>query len=252
MQLIKNRTKFDPKKVEQILINENKFITDLFSVTAIPERKDFNEDDETSEKAHNFGFNMQGKKTSRAKSLQELQQRLEAITSKKKLTYKDKLTKKGLKNRMKKKNKREERNTKQKLVRVAKLTAKTEKNVGDSTIDEGHTKPIFNSEDKMVYSKFDFANLEEQKEKIQKLEERGETEKALEIKEKAAWRNALAKVKGQKVKDDPTLLKKSMRKQEQKQRSSKKKWENRIQGVQRAKDERQQKRTENIEKKKKR
>lgn len=37
MQLSKN--KFDSKKVEQFLINENKFITDLFSVAAIPDRK---------------------------------------------------------------------------------------------------------------------------------------------------------------------------------------------------------------------
>lgn len=36
MHLLKN--KFDSKKVEQFLINENKFITDLFSVAAIPER----------------------------------------------------------------------------------------------------------------------------------------------------------------------------------------------------------------------
>lgn len=215
------------------------------------------------------GFNAVGSKTSRAKSLHELQQRLEAITGKKKLTYKEKLAKKGLKNRMKKKTKQDERNAKQKLIRAAKLTnaeIKIEENDTKPTI----TKPVFNSEDKMVFSKFDFANLgkkqhkkqekdpkkllkkfEEQKDKLQKLEESGEIEKVTEIKEKTAWKNALAKAEGVKIKDDPTLLKKSVKKKEQKQRSSKKKWEKRQQGVQKAKEERQQKRTENIEKRKK-
>lgn len=201
--------------------------------------------------------------------MHELKQRLEAITSKRKLTYKEKLTKKGLKNRMKKKNKQDERNAKQKLIRAANLTKKDIK-TEESDQQPNTVKPVFNSEDKIVFSKFDFANLgkkrhknqekdpkkllqklEEQKDKLQKLEESGETEKVIEIKEKTAWKNALAKSEGVKVKDDPTLLKKSVKKKEQKQRSSKNKWERRLQGVQKAKEERQQKRSENIVKRKK-
>ncbi|XP_018575032.1 surfeit locus protein 6 homolog [Anoplophora glabripennis] len=269
MQLLKN--KFDSKKVEQFLISENKFITDLFSITAIPERKDFLENDVEDDdmNGQNSGFSVLGTKTSRAKSLQELQQRLEAITSKKKLTYKEKLAKKGLKNRMKKKSKQDERNAKQKLIRAAKLT-NTEIKIEEGDTKPNTTKPVFNSENKMVFSKFDFANLgmkrqkkqekdpkkllkkiDEQKDKLQKLEESGETEKIIEIKEKTAWKNAFAKAEGVKVKDDPTLLKKSLKRKEQKQRSSKNKWEKRQQGVQKAKEERQQKRSDNIEKRKK-
>lgn len=216
-----------------------------------------------------------GKKTTRAKSLEELQQRLQAITSKKKLTYKEKLTKKGLKNRMKKKNLQDERNAKKKLLRASKLMEKNEANGQEvKTENEKDTStqpPIFNKEDKMVFSKIDFANLgkpnkkvkkekdpkkllqqiENEKEKLEKLKESGEIEKAIEIKEKTAWKNALAKASGEKVKDDPILLKKSLKKQEQKQRSSKKKWEQRIQGVEKAKEEKQKKRQENIQKRKK-
>lgn len=67
---------------------------------------------------------LNGKKTSRAKSLEELQQRLQAITSKKKLTYKEKLTKKSLKNRMKKKNSQDEMKCKQKVTKSFKVNGK--------------------------------------------------------------------------------------------------------------------------------
>jgi len=91
----------------------------------------------------------------------------------------------------------------------------------------------------------------EEKSKLDRLEESGETHKVVQIKEKTAWKNALAKAEGRKVKDDPILLKKSVLKKEQKVRSSKKKWEARIKGVEKAKDDRQKKRAGNIDKKKK-
>ncbi|KAG5892310.1 hypothetical protein JTB14_023490 [Gonioctena quinquepunctata] len=272
MQL--SQGKFDIKQIRGFLIEENKFITDLLARTCIPERKEFGEDDD-EEKVEGPHFNPNQKKTSRAKSLIELQERLEAIRSKKKLTYKEKLTKKGLKNRMKKKSNQNERNAKEKLKRAAKLTASTEIKTGVGEVKEEPTKsdgekPVFNKEDKLVYSKFDFENLGQHKntkrekdpkkllkklkendEKLQKLKESGEVEKAVEIKEKTSWMNALAKAEGQKVKDDPALLMKSVKKQEQKQRSSKKKWEQRISGVEKTKEERQKKRSENIQKRKK-
>lgn len=210
-------------------------------------------------------------KKPRAKSLQELEERLKAITSKKKLTYKEKLAKKGLKNRMKKKNKQDVRNAKSKLERAAKSIVKSENETENITETQSKDKkPVFNSDNKIVFSKIDFANLGKKKVKkqeqdpekllkklteekniLEKLEQSGETHKVVQIKEKTAWKNALAKAEGQKVKDDPILLKKSVQKKEQKVRSSKKKWEARITGVQKGKDEKQKKRTENIEKRKK-
>lgn len=44
------------------------------------------------------------------------------------------------------------------------------------------------------------------------LNQAGEKEKASHLMEKTAWKNALAKAEGQKIKDDPLLLKKSVKK----------------------------------------
>lgn len=242
----------------------------IFHVSELEE----NESDDENVK-HSQSANKTGKKTSRAQSLQELQQRLQALTAnKKRLTYKEKLEKKGIKNRMKKKNHQDERNAQKKLARATKLENITKDKVeGDSaekSNERPSIKPIFNKGDKMVFSKIDFANLgktkkikkekdprkllkkiEVQKEKIEKLKEEGKIEIAIQIKEKTAWQNALAKVEGQKVKDDPMLLKKSLKKKTQKKQSSKKKWEQRIKNVEKAKEEKQQKRMANIQKKKK-
>ncbi|XP_050297191.1 surfeit locus protein 6 homolog [Anthonomus grandis grandis] len=275
MQLTKpERNKFDAKKIEQLILSESRFITNLLTISAIPERRDAEEDEESdpnNPQKRPLLLNGGDKKT-RATSLHELEERLKAITSKKKLSYKEKLAKKNLKNRMKKKSKQDVRNAELKLKRAAKQTVKNEEIKPDTNTPEvsNEKKPVFNSENKLVFSKIDFANLgkkkvkkqekdpekllnklKEQKSKLEQLEQSGETHKVLEIKEKTAWKNALAKAEGQKVKDDPILLKKSVDKKEQKIRSSKKKWEARIQGVQKSKDEKQKKRKENIDKRKK-
>lgn len=51
--------------------------------------------------------------------------------------------------------------------------------------------------------------LKKQKETLKELNVAGDKEKAAHIMEKTAWKNALAKAEGQKIKDDPILLKKS-------------------------------------------
>ncbi|XP_060523465.1 surfeit locus protein 6 homolog [Cylas formicarius] len=264
MQLPESKNKFDVKKVQQMLRNENKFITDLLAIAAIPNRGDFQQPE--LDQGIEQTFNSVNKK-SRAKSLQELEERLKALTSRKKLSYKEKLVKKGLKNRMKKRNKQDERNSQSKLERAAKLSSE----IGHiKTEEHPDNKLIFNSGDKIVFSKFDFANLGKKKSKKQEkdpkkilkqltdekitlnaLEKSGDTTKVVAIKEHRAWKNALAKAEGQKIKDDPTLLKKTIKRKEQRVRSSKKKWEARIKGVENAKEERQKKRTENIQRRKK-
>lgn len=135
-------------------------------------------------------------------------------------------------------------------------------------------KPIFNSEGNLVFSKFDFLGetstitgkepakketsnkkqilekLEKQKTLIQKLEEKGDTEKAAQIKEETAWNNVLKKAEGVKIKDDPLLLKKSIAKKKAQKKVSEKKWKERIQHVEKQKDDKQKKRTENLMKRK--
>ncbi|XP_066156477.1 surfeit locus protein 6 homolog [Euwallacea fornicatus] len=275
MELSKTtKKKFDQKKLELFLLDQNKFILTLFSVCGLPERTQL--DEETNEDAPLHPpllINETNKKT-RAKSLHELEERLNKIRSKKKLSYKEKLTKKNLKNKMKKKNKQDVRNAKSKLERAAKMTLKNKgstEEVSELSIKKTEEKvPVFNAENKLVFSKIDFANLgkqkvkkqeknpekilkklTEEKNKLDQLEYTGETTKMVQIKEKTAWKNALAKAEGQKIKDDPILLKKSMKKKEQKVRASKKKWEARITGVAKAKEDKQKRRKDNIDQRKK-
>ena len=136
-------------------------------------------------------------------------------------------------------------------------------------------KPIYNSEGKMVFSKFDFSEsgvktaalsrkdkderdprkilkkIEKQNEQFKEMVEEGNLEKATEMKEKLAWNRALTKAEGLKVKDDPELLKKTIKKEFKKKERSKKKWESRIDAIKHRQDDRQKKRTENIEARKK-
>ncbi|XP_066253603.1 surfeit locus protein 6 homolog [Euwallacea similis] len=266
--------KLDSKNVELFLLDQNKFILSLFSVCGLPERPKLDEEINEETPLHPPSLINETNKKTRAKSLHELEERLNKIRSKKKLSYKEKLTKKNLKNKMKKKNKQDVRNAKSKLERAAKTTLKNECFTGETPgLPLGKTEgkvPVFNTENKLVFSKIDFANLGKQKvkkqeknpekilkklteenNKLQQLKSTGETTKMIQIKEKTAWKNALAKAEGQKIKDDPILLKKSMQKKKQKVRASKKKWEARISGVAKAKEEKQKKRKDNIDQRKK-
>merc|ERR1712008_157622 len=92
--------------------------------------------------------------------------------------------------------------------------------------------------------------IQKQKEKLKNLEDKGETEIATNIKESSAWDKALDKTEGVKVKDDVGLLKKSIKKIEQKKKSSSKKWDERKGNEKQKMDAKQQKRTDNIKKRK--
>ena len=87
-------------------------------------------------------------------------------------------------------------------------------------------KPIFNSEGRVVYSKFDFGELtaptidkkknldtkaalhkiKKMEEKVKHLKEIGEVDKAKTIEEKRAWQSALQRAEGVKVKSTSCLL----------------------------------------------
>lgn len=166
-------------------------------------------------------FAVPGKKTKRAHSFKELHAKLEELKGVQKLGYKQKLLKKTLKNKLKKKTKKEERLLQRKLARIEQNTvggskAKTE---NEEVPKVPKPKPVFNSEGKMVFSKFDFSEigvkkklpksqsdpkkmlqqLQQKKEKLKQLEDVGDKEKAEDIREKDAWRSALAKASGEKV-----------------------------------------------------
>lgn len=78
----------------------------------------------------------------------------------------------------------------------------------------------------------------------------GKTDEVREIEDKSAWKSALDKAEGVKVKDDEGLLKKSIKKMEQKKNRSKKKWEARVEAEDSRKKAKQQKRSDNISRRK--
>lgn len=205
-------------------------------------------------------------KPTRAQSLVELKSRLTNISTKKKLTYKEKKLKANIKSKIKRKGKQDQRNIDAKKQRMETAVDKEE------SIDESNksntSQPI--KDDRMVFSKFDFSgigkkkfkkdkqdletqleNLKQHKKKVKELENSGDIEKVVMINEKIAWKNALAKAQGEKVKDDEELIVKSIKKREQQKKQSKKKWDARQEHVDKLKDERQRKRKENIDKRKK-
>ncbi|XP_043274600.1 surfeit locus protein 6 homolog [Venturia canescens] len=278
MQL-KMANSFNAKHIKELIQTEDRFLTELFGKMPLPTTEPGDENDDSGEETQSTKkvniFPASGK-AKRAQTFEELHQKLDQLKGKKKLEHKQKLLKKGLKNRIKKKSKRDERLAQKKMARAEQNSAggvtrvKSEEGV-EVAPKISKAKPVFNSEGNMVFSKFDFSEigtkkkppktetdpkkalqlLQQKKEKIKGLELAGETEKAQEIKEKDAWRSALAKAGGEKVKDDPELLKRTIKRTEQQKSRSSKKWDSRIEGVQKKKQEAQQKRQENILKRKK-
>ncbi|CAG2060396.1 unnamed protein product, partial [Timema podura] len=204
-------------------------------------------------------FNKEGEeRKTRATNIEELQEKvkaLKALKGSKKIHVKERIKKKGLKHKLAKGKKKAER----KMNKITKAP-----------------KPVFNSQGKMVFSKFDFSEMGAQgtggsalkskgpkspgkilqkiqrhKEKLQQLESEGKMEAAQELKQKEAWRSALRKAQGEKVKDDPLLLKKSVRKIKDRKKQSTDKWAARNEHVKRTLEERQHKRNSNIQKRKK-
>lgn len=124
---------------------------------------------------------------------------------------------------------------------------------------------LFNKDNKMVFSKVFVPEtnkrhkkktekdpkkilhkLKENKKKMFELEKE-DKEKAVYLKEKEKWSTALKRASGEKVRDDPELLRKSISKEKNMKVRSQKKWQARIEKVQKDKDDRQKKRTDNIQ-----
>ena len=73
-------------------------------------------------------------------------------------------------------------------------------------------------------------------------------EKRKEIEEKDMWLNAKKRAHGERVRDDTSLLKKALKRQDGYKKKSEKEWTDRIEGVQKGQEIRQKKRTENLQK----
>lgn len=180
-----------------------------------------------------------------------------------------------------KKLKRQESKMKLKQKRkLEKLQKKQNKQNGDGAkpikgnMNKGLTtpvKPVYNKEGQIVFSKFDFTDsgkkekkqsdlhgkdykrllekIEKRNEKIHKVKSKDASAgKALE--DKFKWESVLHKAEGEKVKDNPELLKKALKKKQKMKDQKKKKWEKRTETVEKMKDDKVKKRNENIQKRK--
>ncbi|KAG5306833.1 SURF6 protein, partial [Acromyrmex insinuator] len=237
---------FNKDEIRKMLQKEEQFISHILSIMPVThelaEKNNSTKEEEPTKKVKNFAI--PGKKTKRAQSFKELHAKLEEL--------------KGVKKKLA----RIEQNT------IDGSKIKTE---NEEVPKVPKPKPVFNSEGKMVFSKFDFSEIgvkkklpksqndpkkmlqqvQQKKEKLKQLEDLGDKEEAEDIREKDAWKSALAKASGEKIKDDPDLLKRTIKRNEQKKKHSANKWNSRIENVQKSMQERQEKRRENIMKKKK-
>merc|ERR1719210_1158839 len=195
----------------------------------------------------------------RAANREELQERLKKKAKK-------------LKRRMAAFDKEKEgKELKQKLMQIGINAGKKGATIGKEVEAMGGkmTKPGVKTDKGVVFSKFDFQEMEKEKkrqnldpatalkkiqkskEKVKLWDEKGKSDKARKIENNIAWENATAKAMGEKVKDDEALLKKAIKKKQQIKGSKKKKWENRVEAVETKKAGKQSKREENISKRKK-
>ncbi|KAJ9504062.1 hypothetical protein H2202_000118 [Exophiala xenobiotica] len=75
-------------------------------------------------------------------------------------------------------------------------------------------------------------------------------EKRKTIEEKDMWLNAKKRAHGEHVKDDTSLLKKALKRQQGQKKKSDREWTDRLEGVQKSQEAKQKKRTENLAKRK--
>lgn len=168
---------------------------------------------------------------------------------------------------MEKKKKKNEKKKKQQESTNIKVSNEIEKNAVEGTSGGTVNKNKRKSDD-VTFGKFDFTaegseatktgkkkkkkdlkqllTIAEKKEtKLRELEET-DSAKAVETKQKMSWENALHKAGGEKVRDDPKLLKKSIKRKEKAKGKSAKEWDERVQSVEKKKEERQEKRRKNL------
>uniref|UniRef100_A0A8R1TRF9 SURF6 domain-containing protein n=1 Tax=Onchocerca volvulus TaxID=6282 RepID=A0A8R1TRF9_ONCVO len=204
-------------------------------------------------------------------ALKKLQEKLEQFRAKRrgKMTAYQYEEKRKLKRRMSKLKMKERRT-------VAKQQMKNSKLPTDEAVSSKRPKleresisgEMEKKDDKLIFSKFDFiVRDEKQKEtkkdkrdkftgkdykrllqKAEKREERLEhvrsknPEKALRIENNIQWKKALSRAEGQKVKDNPELLKRSLKRKEKMKEYKKKKWASRVEHTQQMQARRQEKR----------
>ena len=154
----------------------------------------------------------------------------------------------------------------EKLARKEKLKQEaTSSNVLKSNVEsERKVTQILNDKKEVVFSKFDFAETSAKKKNsknkdiktlLKKAEKRKanlesieteDKEKASELKSKIKWDKALKQAEGIKVKDDPKLLSKTLKKKQKSKEASKRKWDERIKTQKKVKEDKQKLRKQHL------
>jgi len=257
------------------------YISDFLSFLHIPQHRLARDEDEDEEEEDGEmpeeareRLLLVKKPGERAANREELQERLKKKMEELRGSFgpNDKKKAKKLKRRMAALDKEKEgKELKQKLMQIGINAGKKGATIGKEVEAMGGkmTKPGVKTDKGVVFSKFDFQEMEKEKkrqsldpatalkkiqkskEKVKLWDEKGKSDKARKIENNIAWENATAKAMGEKVKDDETLLKKAIKKKQQIKGSKKKKWENRVEAVESKKAGKQSKREENISKRKK-
>lgn len=88
--------------------------------------------------------------------------------------------------------------------------------------------------------------VEEEAETLQQLKKQGKVDKVLDKK----WRMAIDRAEGKKVKDDPTLIRKTLKNVQKRKERNRKKWQERKETTERRQEKRQEKRVKNIKRRK--
>jgi len=277
------KEKSHKRVIRQRLEADHDYIVSFFEAMHIPKHKKDGEEDEWEEEDDGIETKEEKEKrikpggTKRAASSQELRERLQAKLEQlrgKKLGVFESKRQKKLKQKIAsiEKKKLADQEMKQKLMSIGKNAGNLNKVINKEVESMGAKvmKPGVKTEKGVVFSKFDFKDdmipneakksldpqaalnkLKKNKEKIKLWEEKGKHDKAKAIENNIAWENAIGKAQGEKVKDDEFLLKKSIQKQKQIKKSSKKKWEARAEGVKAKGNAAADKRDGNISKRKK-
>lgn len=209
------------------------------------------------------GFSVENVRSRNLNDLQErLKRKIEELRGKRKtrdFEEPDEIAQKRLKRAERKKRKKEMRQKKKQ-----KVTSKADESTSQ--------RPCIKDEEsgRLVFSKFDFttpqsvqpfsststgkkkkdyrkllAKAEAAQKKLEEIKEKDE-QKGEELQEKLQWQRAVEKAKGNKLKDDPKLLKKTVKRIEKKKEKSRKQWSKRQKVEEQSKEKRQERRTKNI------
>lgn len=137
---------------------------------------------------------------------------------------------------------------------------------GDQTSPKAKKPSVVDKSGQVVYSKFDFVSpsepvkdsrakkdfqkllvkAEKQQKKLQQLKETDE-KKGEELEAKLSWKKALSHAKGERTRDDPTLLKKTIKRQGARKKKSWKEWKARAAQVEVLKKKKQDLRQKHIQ-----